>query len=176
MREYHRDARGRFARGNKLIKLETPSKARTARGRGCRGDASSSRRQQLHSGVNRWPTTRSVSRGFTLGKSFQVKITADSDYETKSNTETDDDIDHMCEQCIDEITDFDELKSPFKKYANHSNKKYNKVVRERHDLAKKLDITKEKLLSIPQLLCSVVVRCSSPNSGDPGSIPSLRIF
>ena len=41
-------------------------------------------------------------------------------------------------------TDFDELKSTFKKYGNHANKKYNKVVRERHDLAKKLDITKEK--------------------------------
>lgn len=41
-------------------------------------------------------------------------------------------------------TDFDELKSTFKKYANHANEKYNKVVRERHDLAKKLDITKEK--------------------------------
>ena len=40
-------------------------------------------------------------------------------------------------------TDFDELKSAFKKYANNANKKYNKVVRERHDLAKKLDITKE---------------------------------
>nr|XP_034594653.1 uncharacterized protein LOC117856384 [Setaria viridis] len=64
--------------------------------------------------------------------------------EFDSDTGSDDKIDEDCDHCMDKMTNLQQLKDTFQKYRNMAREKYDLVVQQRDDMAKKLAITQWK--------------------------------